>query len=336
MDGASHTINLDRPQNTNQFPYIRASPRLKDASLPPSAINTLYEELVVVVRRMFHVCKLVHADLSEYNIMYHEEHLWIIDVSQSVEHDHPSAFDFLRNDIKNVEDFFGRLGVACLGLRRFFEFVTKDKLTEENDITDEDVLKKLLAEKIEDDVEEAEDEFGEKEDGEALSGLNSKTQPEDAAHEDSVFLHSFIPRRLDEVYDPERDVEKHKKGDGLIYAETIGLVSPSDPYDPKVPQLGRGIDESGDGGTSEEGGDAGSETDDEDGGSEGDNSGFVEKKLRGHRHEDKDAKKVNNTVFTKFRRLAKLSLWYRNARSRQKLRLRRSDKTRCPRLRRNA
>jgi len=288
----------------------------------------------MVVRRMFHVCKLVHADLSEYNIMYHEEHLWIIDVSQSVEHDHPSAFDFLRNDIKNVEDFFGRLGVACLGLRRFFEFVTKEKLTEENDITDEDVLKKLLAEKIEVDVEESDDEVGEKEDGEALSGPNLKTRPEDAAHEDSVFLHSFIPRRLNEVYDPERDVEKHKKGDGLIYAETIGLVSPSDPYDsdPKVPQLGRGVIGNGNGRTSEAG-DVGSETDDEDGGSEGDNSGFVEKKLRGHRHEDKDAKKVNKLVLTICRRLI---LWYRNARSRRKSRLRRSDKTRCPRPRRNA
>jgi len=329
-------INLDLTKNINQSPYIRASPRLKDASLPPSAINALYEELVMVVRQMFHVCKLVHADLSEYNIMYHEEHLWIIDVSQSVEHDHPSAFDFLRNDIKNVEDFFGRLGVACLGLRRFFEFVTKEKLTDEDDITDEDVLKKLLAEKIDDDVEEAEDEAGDEKDGEALSGPNSKPKPEDAAHEDSVFLHSFIPRRLNEVYDPERDVEKHKKGDGLIYADTIGLVSPSDPYDsaPKVKQPG--MDENGEGRTGDEDGDVGSETDDGDGGSGEDSSGFVEKKLRGHRHEDKDTKKASKSVLTICRPLSKLSLWYRNARSRRKLRLRRSDRARCPRLRRNA
>lgn len=268
----------------------------------------LYEELVMVVRQMFHVCKLVHADLSEYNIMYHEEHLWIIDVSQSVEHDHPSAFDFLRNDIKNVEDFFGRLGVACLGLRRFFEFVTKEKLSEENDITDEDVLKKLLAEKI-DDIEEAEDEAGNEKDGEGLSGPDAKFKPEDAAHEDSVFLHSFIPRRLNEVYDPERDVEKHKKGDDLIYADTIGLVSPSDPYDsaPKVEQLeGGGADGNGDKRTGEEDGDVGNETDDEDGGSGEDNSGFVEKKLRGHRHEDKDAKKVNKIVLTICRWLTKI------------------------------
>ena len=100
-----------------------------------------------MTRKLFHDCHLVHADLSEYNILYHidntephpaptaepspdaptdpsnqatspspEEqeqaqeqpaslargHLCIIDVSQSVEHDHPHAFDFLRADLRNV------------------------------------------------------------------------------------------------------------------------------------------------------------------------------------------------------------------------------------------
>ncbi len=80
----------------------------------------------------------MHADLSEYNILYHNSHLYIIDVSQSVEHDHPSAFDFLRNDIKNVEDFFSKMGVNCLGLRRSFEFIVKENLDSTNETSDED------------------------------------------------------------------------------------------------------------------------------------------------------------------------------------------------------
>ena len=38
--------------------------------------------LVQDVRTMFQVCRLVHADLSEYNILYYAGRLAIIDVSQ--------------------------------------------------------------------------------------------------------------------------------------------------------------------------------------------------------------------------------------------------------------
>lgn len=48
----------------------RASPRLKDAEIPEADVQNLYLELVLDVRRMYHDCHLVHADLSEYNILY--------------------------------------------------------------------------------------------------------------------------------------------------------------------------------------------------------------------------------------------------------------------------
>ena len=271
----------------------------------------------MAVRRMFHVCKLVHADLSEYNILYHEEHLWIIDVSQSVEHDHPAAFDFLRNDIKNMEDFFGRLGVRCLGLRRCFDFVTKAKLCEDDGTSDEDVLKRWLEEET---TDICEDESGKGINLEGTHNIDPKSQkPEDARHEDSVFLRSFIPRTLNEVYDPERDVEKVRRGDtdGLIYAETIGLVSQSrvDGEDSDDKQTTKNKDDDDrltavkfkDEETEGEQADyAGDETDSpsmedndlEDEEEEGKlTEGFVERKPRGHRHEDKESKKVIQKKF---------------------------------------
>ena len=78
------------------------------------------------MRLMYHRCRLVHADLSEYNILFHEGHLWIIDVSQSVEHDHLHAFDFLREDIAHVDAYFSKHGVETLGLRQTFHFVVKE------------------------------------------------------------------------------------------------------------------------------------------------------------------------------------------------------------------
>lgn len=249
------------------------SPRLKDAQIPASEYPPLYEELLHNIRKMFHTCRLVHADLSEYNILYHEGHLYIIDVSQSVEHDHPSAFDFLRNDLRNVEDFFGRAEVKTLGLRRCFEFITREKLASKEGEDDGMVLKQWLEE-----AQPEEDTEDQEEKGEGR---------EEAAHEDEVFMRSYIPRTLNEVYDPERDVEVLKKGgvNGLIYADTIGLVGaggkPQVHFDASE-ESGSGDDDESEG-----------EEDDE---AEAGGKDFTERTPRGHRHEDKEAKAVRSTV----------------------------------------
>ncbi len=52
--------------------------------------------MVLMVRNLYQKCRLVHADLSEYNVLVHDNQLYCIDVSQAVELDHPRAFDFLR------------------------------------------------------------------------------------------------------------------------------------------------------------------------------------------------------------------------------------------------
>jgi RIO kinase 1 len=54
------------------------------------------------MRILYQECHLVHADLSEYNLLYYEKILYMIDVSQSIEHDHPFALEFLKRDVVNV------------------------------------------------------------------------------------------------------------------------------------------------------------------------------------------------------------------------------------------
>jgi len=75
-----------------------AAPRLKDADLDEEGMIRAYFEVLKLMRRMYQECKLVHGDLSEYNMLYYKETIYIIDVSQSVELDHPMALDFLRRD----------------------------------------------------------------------------------------------------------------------------------------------------------------------------------------------------------------------------------------------
>ena len=84
----------------------KAAPRLRDAMLEDW--NSAYLQTIMIVRRLYQRCRLIHADLSEYNLLYHKEEVWVIDVSQTVENDHPMALDFLRRDISIVQEFFAR------------------------------------------------------------------------------------------------------------------------------------------------------------------------------------------------------------------------------------
>jgi RIO kinase 1 len=274
---------------------ISASPRLKDAKIPDGRLPKLYAELLVTVRRMFQDCRLVHADLSEYNILYvwrarlaltcsyHASHLYIIDVSQSVEHDHPRAFDFLRSDLHNVEEFFGKHSVPTLGIRRVWDFVTSETVAgitrgDENGVEGEgrlmEVVRCWLENTLKQDL--------------ALSygGLGTSSGAPDVGNEDAVFKSSYIPRNLGDVYDPERDIEVVNAGraDTLIYARLTGLEEST-----QVPIVHRSSTdgEHGDEGSSGEeqtctGTDSGDEA----------SAPLPGSRSRGFRHEDKNARKV--------------------------------------------
>lgn len=116
---------------------------LQDANLPGPLLREAYQELLLIIWRLYRVAKLVHGDLSEYNILYHERQVYIIDVSQSVDLDHPKALEFLREDCKHVNDFFRRVGVAVLSVRELFEWVTDPLVTDETKDTVLDSLQQV-------------------------------------------------------------------------------------------------------------------------------------------------------------------------------------------------
>ena len=64
------------------------------------------------MERMYRGCHLIHADLSEYNMMWFEGRVYFIDVSQSVEPSHPHGLEFLVRDCRNVSTFFTKSGVS--------------------------------------------------------------------------------------------------------------------------------------------------------------------------------------------------------------------------------
>ncbi|KAJ1479697.1 RIO1 family-domain-containing protein, partial [Baffinella frigidus] len=73
-----------------------AASKLKHADLDDQGWMDAYEETVAIMRALFQACKLIHGDLSEYNLLYYEGRVIVIDVSQSVSPDHPEALTFLQ------------------------------------------------------------------------------------------------------------------------------------------------------------------------------------------------------------------------------------------------
>jgi len=110
----------------------KPAPQLKDVQLSPSKWQRLYDECRRQVRVMFQRAHLIHADLSEYNMLYDtlDSTLYFIDVSQSVPPDHPNAMEFLRRDCENLVRFFSKHVAVVLSPQQLFEFVTDPTLND--------------------------------------------------------------------------------------------------------------------------------------------------------------------------------------------------------------
>ncbi len=93
---------------------VDAAPRLVDVKGTTEFFSQLYIETLLILYNIYHSAQLVHADFSEYNILYHDDKLWVIDVAQAVEQQQVHALEFLKSDISNVERFFTLKGVETL------------------------------------------------------------------------------------------------------------------------------------------------------------------------------------------------------------------------------
>jgi len=85
------------------------APRLRDAVIPDA--KAFYEDLVVQMRRMTVDARLVHGDLSPYNVLLDRNLPVLIDVAQAVAADHPQAKALFERDTKNFARYLRKMGV---------------------------------------------------------------------------------------------------------------------------------------------------------------------------------------------------------------------------------
>jgi RIO kinase 1 len=95
------------------------APKLKDIKNPKELVNLL-NEILSFVKNLYQKAKLVHGDLSEFNILYHNQKPVVIDISQAVSIQHPKAEIYLVRDIKNIFNYFKKLGIELPDPKEFY------------------------------------------------------------------------------------------------------------------------------------------------------------------------------------------------------------------------
>jgi len=71
----------------------------------------ILKEIVECVRVAYREAGMINADLSEYNLLWWQDRVVVIDVGQAVPLDHPHADEWFRRDVTNIARFFKRLRV---------------------------------------------------------------------------------------------------------------------------------------------------------------------------------------------------------------------------------
>lgn len=89
----------------------KPAPKLKDAMLSRKATEDCLQQVRSAMWTMYNTCMLVHADLSEYNLLYHQKKVYFIDVGQSVIPSHPRGDEFLYRDCVSIVRFFKTTGI---------------------------------------------------------------------------------------------------------------------------------------------------------------------------------------------------------------------------------
>ena len=79
-----------------------------------------YKEVISNLRKLYKKAGLVHADLSEYNMLYTPK-VYFIDISQAVLIEHPYSEIFLYRDIKNITRYFYSQGAKVQDPDKLFE-----------------------------------------------------------------------------------------------------------------------------------------------------------------------------------------------------------------------
>jgi len=88
-----------------------AAPMLKDLIVENP--QEIFDAIINNISLMYKKGRLVHSDLSAFNILYYRKKPYIIDLGQGVLLEHPRSLEFLKRDIDNIVRYFKKYNIRA-------------------------------------------------------------------------------------------------------------------------------------------------------------------------------------------------------------------------------
>jgi RIO kinase 1 len=98
----------------------------------PALVNTEeltsddYQQVIKQMTILYQKAKLVHADLSEYNIFKTDRGVMLFDFGSAIDIQHPNSKQFLIRDVTNINRFFEKRGFDVLSTAQVVEKIRGD------------------------------------------------------------------------------------------------------------------------------------------------------------------------------------------------------------------
>lgn len=98
----------------------------------PALINTEeitlndYQQVIEQMTMLYQKAKLVHADLSEYNIFKTDLGIMLFDFGSAIDIQQPNSKQFLFRDVSNINRFFEKRGIEVLPTAQVIEKIRGD------------------------------------------------------------------------------------------------------------------------------------------------------------------------------------------------------------------
>jgi RIO kinase 1 len=98
----------------------------------PALVNTEeltsddYKQVIKQMTMLYQKAKLVHADLSEYNIFKTDRGVMLFDFGSAIDIQHPNSKQFLVRDVTNINKFFEKRGINVLSTAQVVEKIRGD------------------------------------------------------------------------------------------------------------------------------------------------------------------------------------------------------------------